>query len=444
MLPDETKAMLDQVKKGKTRKFVMLTKGTSIVSLVLYKKGAPTKYIKEAKESGKGTPCFGVLEGGGLELIVKLAASDGFKDAPVKDLVLKKYLEDEAGFKCKPRFEIVEALPIVLDEADPLHARFLALQERAVETCDTYPDRAEEIGTLCRQTGGYLDADQRDKATDKLEALEDLLDSLGKKTVDKHEESYRALKAKLEPLLQKAVNKAPDKASSFSKIWDYALAQADEGKFTSANKALAGLADAITKLLASGSSSSSSSTTTSDSGTIPTAPPPPPSSSTTTGTTDDEDEGEEDEGEEDDDEEVEGEVDLKADAEFLARWQGARVRWLDAVEEVDAQLVKLAAALRNSDDGDLWEIAEFGMNAVTDNHKVPLQAALLDVERVAPAKRAAAVKRALMRVDAFVAHLKTDDRVAVCDDNPFDVNVSLRSTLGTALQFVASVLKTAA
>jgi len=441
MLPDETKAMLDQVKKGKTRKFVMLTKGTSIVSLVLYKKGAPTKYIKEAKESGKGTPCFGVLEGGGLELVVKLAATDGFKDAPVKDLVLKKYLEDEAGFKCKPRFEIVEALPIVLDEADPLHARFLALQERAVETCDTYPDRAEEIGTLCRQTGGYLDAEQRDKATDKLEALEDLLDSLGKKTVDKHEESYRALKAKLEPLLQKAVSKAPDKASSFSKIWDYALAQADEGKFTSANKALAGLADAITKLLASGSSSSSSSssssTTTSDSGTIPTAPPMPPSS--TTGTTDDEDEGEED-----DEEEAEGEVDLKADAEFLARWQGARVRWLDAVEEVDGQLVKLAAALRNSDDGDLWEIAEFGMNAVTDNHKVPLQTALLDVERVAPAKRRAAVSRALKRIDAFVAHLKTDDRVAVCDDNPFDVKVSLRGTLGTALQFVASVLKTAA
>jgi ElaB/YqjD/DUF883 family membrane-anchored ribosome-binding protein len=439
MLPDETKAMLDQVKKGKTRKFVMLTKGTSIVSLVLYKKGAPTKYIKEAKESGKGTPCFGVLEGGGLELVVKLAATDGFKDAPVKDLVLKKYLEDEAGFKCKPRFEIVEALPIVLDEADPLHARFLALQERAVETCDLYPDRAEEIGTLCRQTGGYLDAEQRDKATDKLEALEDLLDSLGKKTVDKHEESYRALKAKLEPLLQKAVSKAPDKASSFSKIWDYALAQADEAKFTSANKALAGLADAITKLLASGSSpsSSSSSTTTSDSGTIPTAPPMPPSS--TTGTTDDEDEGEED-----DEEEAEGEVDLKADAEFLARWQGARVRWLDAVEEVDGQLVKLAAALRNSDDGDLWEIAEFGMNAVTDNHKVPLQAALLDVERVAPAKRRAAVSRALKRIDAFVAHLKTDDRVAVCDDNPFDVKVSLRGTLGTALQFVASVLKTAA
>lgn len=252
---DETKDMLADVKKGKTRKFVLLTKGASIVSLVLYKKGQPAKFIKEAKESGKGAVSYGVVEGGGTDLTMRLAVADGFKDAPVKDLVLKKFLEDEADFKCKPKFEIVEALPVVLDETDPLHARFLKIQVEASQASDKDADKAAAIATLVRQIGGHLDADQRDQGESKLGELEALLRDIasGKSAPgpegDKQREAYLTLRQKLEPLLLQAQKTSPDKATALNAVWAYAGQQAESGNYAGANKGLTGLADAIKKAL---------------------------------------------------------------------------------------------------------------------------------------------------------------------------------------------------
>ncbi len=111
----ETSAFLEDVKKGKPRRFAMICKGTHIISLVLYKKGSLEKYKKEAKAQGKGEFYFGVVGGKGMDLVFQLASSDGFDGAPVKDTVLKKYLE-ESEFKCKPTFAIVESLPVIPDD----------------------------------------------------------------------------------------------------------------------------------------------------------------------------------------------------------------------------------------------------------------------------------------------------------------------------------------
>src|SRR5262249_24555133 len=81
---DETKEFLEQVKKGKPRKFVMLAKGTTIVSLILFKKGTTSKFIKQAKEEGKGVPFFGVVSGKGMDINFQLATTDGFDKPPVK------------------------------------------------------------------------------------------------------------------------------------------------------------------------------------------------------------------------------------------------------------------------------------------------------------------------------------------------------------------------
>lgn len=175
---DETKDMLEQVKKGKPRKFVMLTKGTEIISLVLYKKGSASKFIKEAKESGKGIPCYGVVDGKGMDITFKLAASEGFDKAPVKSTVLKKFLEDEAELKCKPLFEIVATPPAVLDEDDPLHARFMKLMKAAMEACDAHPNSASAINQLCAGIPAKLDDEDPDLAEGDITKLEQLLNSL--------------------------------------------------------------------------------------------------------------------------------------------------------------------------------------------------------------------------------------------------------------------------
>ncbi|MCE9603732.1 MAG: hypothetical protein K8U03_02390 [Planctomycetia bacterium] len=249
----ETKDFLDEAKKGKPRKFVMLVKGTTIVSLVVYKKGNATKFIKQAKEDGKGIPCFGLITGRGMDLNFQLAVSDGFEKPPIKDLILKKFLEEEAEFKCKPMVEIVATLGVALDADDPLHARFIKLQSTALEACEANPTEADRIGEACQKIGRLLDDDQRDTAVIEIDALEKLLAGLNPQETSgptPEQLAYETLRSKLETLLLAAKKAAPDKALALGNVWNYAEAQAQAKNFANAKKALDGLADALKKTLA--------------------------------------------------------------------------------------------------------------------------------------------------------------------------------------------------
>lgn len=178
-LDGETLAQLEQVRKGKPRKFVLICKGATILSLVVYKKGSLDKYKKQAKESGTGQLYYGTVDGRGPELRFALSRAEGFDKEPVKPTVLKSFLEDSGDFKCKPRFEVVDFLRPVLDEDDPLVQRFLKLQEAALAACDTHPKQAEAINRFCYEIGSHFDAEERDDAATKLDVLESLLQGLG-------------------------------------------------------------------------------------------------------------------------------------------------------------------------------------------------------------------------------------------------------------------------
>lgn len=108
---DDTKKFLEEVKKGKPRRFVMICKGVKILSLIVYKKGTVEKYKKQAKEEGKGQFYHGVVDGKGVNVTFKLALSDGYDKPPGKELILKDFLSTETGIKFKPTYEIVESLP---------------------------------------------------------------------------------------------------------------------------------------------------------------------------------------------------------------------------------------------------------------------------------------------------------------------------------------------
>ncbi len=177
-MSEDSISYLEEVKKGKPRKFAMICKGTSVVSLVVYKKGNVEKRKKEAKEAGKGQFYFGVVDGKGVNIRFVLSRADGFESAPVKTASLKNFLDESADFSCKPIFEIVDAAPLVLDEDDPLVARFLKLQEAAFRACEAFPDRASEINELCLVIGRQLDQEQSDEASGNLDKLESLLRAL--------------------------------------------------------------------------------------------------------------------------------------------------------------------------------------------------------------------------------------------------------------------------
>lgn len=178
LISQESIGFLEEVKKGKPRKFAMICKGPTVVSLVIYKKGNVEKRRKEAKEAGKGQFCHGMVDGKGVNIRFVLARADGYDSEPVKTASLKGFLADEADFSCKPYFEIVETAPVVLDEDDPLVARFLTMRPTAMQAGASVPDSAKQIETLCRQIETYLDAENAELATKSLDELAGLLKDL--------------------------------------------------------------------------------------------------------------------------------------------------------------------------------------------------------------------------------------------------------------------------
>ncbi len=115
----------------------------------------------------------------------------------------------------------------------------------------------------------------------------------------------------------------------------------------------------------------------------------------------------------------------------------AVVGWRTASEAVDKQIAALQRALKATDDDELHEIAEYGLNAVTGNFRVPLMAALAGAER--GDQRDLAKLAAL--IPGFRAHLQSDLRIEVCDENDFNTPVSIRATLLPALDQLARAAK---
>jgi len=131
-ISEESKAMLeDHVKKGKARKFILITKGASIKTLIVFKKGPYGPKIMAAKKEGfKGEATCGVVTGKGVNVEFQLPGSndvassmktDGVHDAePCKIAKLRKFFTEEANLKLKPEFNIITELSAVasVDEND--------------------------------------------------------------------------------------------------------------------------------------------------------------------------------------------------------------------------------------------------------------------------------------------------------------------------------------
>jgi hypothetical protein len=118
-LNDDSAKVLDQVKKtGKPCKFVLISKGVKVVSVVAYRKGSEDARIREAKAEGNGTVSCGIVDGQGVNLSFKLLRANGYEAPPVKPIVLKDYLNEGTDLNAKPTIDIVDVLPAVEAESD--------------------------------------------------------------------------------------------------------------------------------------------------------------------------------------------------------------------------------------------------------------------------------------------------------------------------------------
>jgi hypothetical protein len=130
--------------------------------------------------------------------------------------------------------------------------------------------------------------------------------------------------------------------------------------------------------------------------------------------------------------------------DFKDQWQQSFAAWRDAIETVDKQMGALAAACRQTNDPWLVRIADLGLAAVTGNYKTPLMAACLEVAGAPADKVAGPAAKARSAVANFAKHIATDPQVAGCDGNPFGVAVSIRASLGPALNSLNDALSNAA
>ena len=130
-------------------------------------------------------------------------------------------------------------------------------------------------------------------------------------------------------------------------------------------------------------------------------------------------------------------------ADFAKLWASAVANWRDASEDVDAQLSQLQKALRGTDDDELHDIAEFGLNGITDGTKVPLQSAILEINSAGTGVAPGMVGKARQAVARFRQQIDGDGRVEACDANPFGVAVSIRKTFAAALSGLDTALKSA-
>ena len=165
-MDEESLAFLEQVRKGKSRNFVLSMKGNKVRSLLIKKKPIKAKDRKSARGEGYQA-VFGILTGMGAKITFSVARSDGF-DEKVRDCKvekLKKFLSAQTSKAFKPTFELVDTPPpIPFDEEDlddPLIARFMKLEPVINKACDASPDSVSQIEERTREIRGLLQEDER-------------------------------------------------------------------------------------------------------------------------------------------------------------------------------------------------------------------------------------------------------------------------------------------
>jgi uncharacterized protein involved in exopolysaccharide biosynthesis len=120
-----------------------------------------------------------------------------------------------------------------------------------------------------------------------------------------------------------------------------------------------------------------------------------------------------------------------ADAKIAEALAAIRQIWQDASDKVDAQITALQATLRGTEDDELHEIAEYGLNALTEGKKTRVLVAIHTMGDGANLQQSGT--KALSAFTQFREHIETDERVRAFDENPFGVAVALRQTLTPAL-----------
>lgn len=114
--------------------------------------------------------------------------------------------------------------------------------------------------------------------------------------------------------------------------------------------------------------------------------------------------------------------------------------WRAGKEAADKSITALQSSLRSIGHPDLTQIAEFGLNAVTQGNQTALTAALMDYAKSSAESRAAAGQTLAAQVSAYRDFLGGNEIITLCEENPFGVSVDIRGPLGAALDRIEAAI----
>ena len=139
-------------------------------------------------------------------------------------------------------------------------------------------------------------------------------------------------------------------------------------------------------------------------------------------------------------------ADPAKEAAFTASWDQATQAWFDCVGVVDGQIEKVRTAMRDSGDPDFENIAEFGLAALTGNHKTPVLAAVREVSSTSGEDRLNAVAKAREVIGGFRDYILADECVTACDEEceaEFGVRLTIRDEITRGLSMLEDALNRA-
>jgi hypothetical protein len=429
---------LQQARKKKPRYFAVIAKGPDVVGMIVQKKVINAGLVQKAKAEAKGNLIIeGVCRGEGVELIFEVVG----EEPSILPKKIKDFIAERTELTLKAQWSVVPQLTAVVDEeavppadaapppepsaaaaappipppppppaqpataataldAKSLQARLMALVLRQKAVVAKTPAVRDFLNTITKPT-----ADLITKVSPESPAALDKLDQALTGA-----EQWSTELTRVEPLYQQFLETNPPSAAKIRDVMAFCQQQAATGAY---DKALAGLQKLGPLLQVSGTSAAPSE--------APATPLQPPSD---------------------------------ASAAPTADWKTARQAWQDANDDVNDQINGLRRALldrvKKPDDEDegmeglaeaLSEIAEQGLNAVTEDHRVKLMASVMEVGDGSPAAMQKFGAKALGLITGFQEFLATSEKIEVCDGNPFDAPVSIRATLTPPLAQMAAAIQ---
>lgn len=181
-IDENSKKLLEQVKKGKDLKFALITKGAKVKKLIIFKTGSATGQIQQANKDGyKGKAYWGEALCRGSTVAFQMTRADGFDRAPGKEKILKTFIFEETQLKIVPDYVIVDG------DLDKSGASKMEAELKAIAS------------SLAKLKGSLGDAIAQDPTCRPaiMKHVADIQKAIKSKDADKAQKTFNTLKAML-------------------------------------------------------------------------------------------------------------------------------------------------------------------------------------------------------------------------------------------------------